>query len=79
MKLIESFRNYLLEEEFRINILNNKVNIINYTDISNFDSNKVTIRHRNGSVTITGNNLTITRLLIDEVLILGDIKNIELR
>ncbi|MDD2377268.1 MAG: YabP/YqfC family sporulation protein [Bacilli bacterium] len=79
MKLIEGFRNYLLEEDFRINILNNKVNVVNYTDISNFNSNEVTIKHRNGSVIITGTDLTITRLLIDEVLILGNIKNIELR
>ncbi|MGE5455754.1 MAG: YabP/YqfC family sporulation protein [Ignavibacteriales bacterium] len=79
MKLIESFRNYLLEEEFKINILNNKINIINYTDIMGFDTNEVIVKHKSGEVIIKGNDLTITRLLTDEVLIVGNIKNIELR
>ncbi len=79
MKLIESFRNYLLEEEFKINILNNKINIINYTDIMGFNSKEVIVKHKNGEVIVKGSDLTITRLLIDEVLIVGNIKNIELR
>jgi sporulation protein YqfC len=79
MKIIESFRNYLLEEEFKINILNNKINVINYTDITGFNSNEVIIKHKHGEVIIKGSDLIITRLLIDEVLILGNIKNIELR
>lgn len=79
MKLIESFRSYLLEEEFKINIFNNKINVINYTDIMGFNSNEVIIKHKNGEVIIKGSNLIITKLLIDEVLIVGNIKNIELR
>ncbi|MDD3996055.1 MAG: YabP/YqfC family sporulation protein [Bacilli bacterium] len=79
MKLIESFKSYLLEEEFKINIFNNKVNVINYTDIMGFDSNEVIIKHKSGEVIIKGSDLIITKLLIDEVLIVGNIKNIELR
>lgn len=79
MKLINSFRNYILDEEFKINIFKDKVNVVNYTDIVNFTSKEVTIKYDGGILLITGNNLSISRLLIDEVLVIGNIEKIELR
>jgi len=79
MKLINAFRNYILDEEFKINILKNKVNVVNYTDIVNFTSKEVTIKYDGGLLLIAGNNLSISRLLIDEVLVTGSIEKIELR
>ena len=79
MKLINSFRNYILDEEFKINILKNKVNVVNYTDIVNFTSKEVTIKYDGGLLLIIGDNLSISRLLIDEVLVTGNIEKIELR
>lgn len=79
MKLINSFRNYILDEEFKINIIKNKVNVVNYTDIVNFTSKEVTIKYDGGLLLIIGNNLSISRLLIDEVLVTGNIEKIELR
>lgn len=79
MKLINSFRNYILDEEFKINIYKDKVNVVNYTDIVNFTSKEVTIKYDDGLLLIIGNNLSISRLLIDEVLVTGNIEKIELR
>lgn len=79
MKLINSFRNYILDEEFKINIIKNKVNVVNYTDIVNFTNKEVTIKYDGGLLLIIGNNLSISRLLIDEVLVTGNIEKIELR
>lgn len=79
MKLINSFRNYILDEEFKINIYKDKVNVVNYTDIVNFTSKEVTIKYEGGLLLIIGNNLSISRLLIDEVLVTGNIEKIELR
>ena len=79
MKLINSFRNYILDEEFKINIFKDKVNVVNYTDIINFTSKEVTIKYNGGLLLIIGNNLSISRLLIDEVLVTGNIEKIELR
>ena len=45
MKLINAFRNYILDEEFKINIFKDKVNVVNYTDIVNFTSKEVTIKY----------------------------------
>lgn len=79
MKLINSFRNYILDEEFKINIYKDKVNVVNYIDIVNFTSKEVTIKYDGGLLLIIGNNLSISRLLIDEVLVTGNIEKIELR
>lgn len=76
--MINKLRTYLLEEEFTINIFKNKVNVVNYLNIDHFDVNKVIIRHSEGILKIIGNNLVVSKLLGDEVLITGDIKNIEL-
>ena len=45
MKIIDGIRNYVIEQEFEIRIINNKVDVINYKDIGHFDSNKVIINY----------------------------------
>lgn len=78
MKIIDEFRNYLLEPETKVIYINNKVNIINYKSIEHFDNNKVMIK-TDKLVTIKGENLVVKRLLNDEVLVEGKINNIEFR
>lgn len=79
MHIINSIRSYILDEEFKITILKERVNIVNYTSISNIDDNKVTIKYDNGNVIIKGNNLVVSRLMNDEILISGKINSIEFR
>lgn len=79
MKIIDGIRNYVIEQEFEIRIINNKVDVINYKDIGHFDSNKVIINYSDGSVVIEGNNLVVSKLMNDEILIDGEIKGLELR
>ena len=79
MKIIDGIRNYVIEQEFEIRIINNKVDVINYKDIGHFDSNKVIINYSDGSVVIKGNNLVVSKLMNVEILIGGEIKGLELR
>lgn len=79
MQIIKNLRSYLLEDEFQIRILENRVNIVNYDSIGQIDSNKVVIRNNNGSVVISGEHLVVSKLMTDEILVTGSIKNIELR
>lgn len=72
-------RNYILESDFKIIYLTNKLNIVNYSDISHFDNNKIIINYSDGSVLIGGNNLVVSKLLKDELLIEGSINKIEFR
>ncbi len=74
-----NLRNYILENDFKIIYLTNKLNIVNYSDISHFDSNKIIINYSDGSVLISGKNLVVSKLLKDELLIEGSINKIEFR
>lgn len=77
--MIKRIRNFLLEDEFKIIILKNKINICNYESIEYVDNDQIIIKNINELLLIKGKNLVITKLLNDEILITGMIKNIEMR
>lgn len=79
MKIIDNFREYMVNNEFVINIYNDKINIINYTSLGTIDDNKISVNSDNKSILITGEKLVLKKLLNDEILISGVIKKIELR
>lgn len=72
-------RTYILENEYEIKILENRVNIINYEKIDHLDSNKIIVRNNNNCTIINGKNMVVSKLVKDEILIVGNIFNIELR
>ena len=75
--MLNQLRSYILENEFKITILTKKVDIVNYLEIDHFDDTKIIVRYDKGIVKIKGENLTISKLLNDELLILGTIKVVE--
>ena len=79
MGIINSIRSYILEEEFKITILNNKINIVNFTSLGTIDNNKVVIYYKEGFVDIKGSNLVVSKLMNEELLISGNIKSLEFR
>ena len=76
---MNKIRNYILEDEFKMIYLSNKLDIVNYISIVHFDSNKIIIEYKDGKLSISGSNLVVSKLLIDEILIEGSIENIEFR
>ncbi len=79
MNPVNKFRDYLLETDFKITILNDRIDVVNYFSIEHFDFNKVIVKYVKGSVIINGDNLVVTKLVSDEILITGNFKNIEFR
>lgn len=79
MKQIDKLKSYILENEFKMTILENRIDIVNYISIEHFDLNKIIVKYEKGYITINGTNLVVTKLVTDEILITGVIKNIELR
>ena len=79
MNLFNGNRSYIQESDTKINKIKNKINIINYKDIISFDSNIVIIKLDKKNIIIKGEDLVVSKLMNDEVLITGVFKNIEFR
>lgn len=79
MGIVHRFRSYLLEEEFEIKMYKGAVNIVNFTEIGHFDSYKVVVKCNSQQVIIEGDNLVVSKLLQDEILVTGRIDKIEFR
>ena len=75
MKLFNDVKNYIGENNFRIIIYKDKIDIINYEEIKEISNNKIIIKS-NKYVVIDGKNLRLNKLLNKEVLVIGDIVNI---
>ena len=70
-------KNYLNDNMFRINIYENKINIVNYIDIIALEDNRISIKYEKGLFIIKGKNLTLNKLLDSEILITGKISGLE--
>lgn len=77
--MLKDLRNYILENRFRINIYDNNIDIVNYKEIDHFDDKIIIVRYEKGIITLKGEDLIITKLLEDELLINGKIRNIEFK
>ena len=77
--VLKKLQNYILDNEFRMLVLTNKIDIVNYLDIDHFDDNKIIVRYNSGTIIIKGEDLIISKLLTDEILINGKIKNIDFK
>ena len=76
MKLVRMIDNYINDKKYSIIYKNNKLNIINYSEIIDFSSKLISIRYEDKVYHIEGNNLVISKMMENEVLITGDISNI---
>lgn len=79
MELLNKVKDYLLPEEFEFHVYKNKIHIVNFTSIGQLGSEKIIVRNDDGFLTIKGNNLVLKKLISKELLIKGEIKQIEFR
>ena len=81
--LYSGIQSYILDKEFKVIILDSRINIVNFSEIGHFDNNKVIIRFlKNNNIhtlIIKGRNLVVSKLKASEVLIEGVIDNLEFR
>lgn len=66
-------------EILKITFTKNKLHIINFEEIKNFDDNKIIIADSTNTITIKGKNLSTRKLLDNEILVEGEIISIEFR
>ena len=79
MNHIINFKNIIFEKNFRFCYQNNNLEITNYESIPLFNFEEIDIKYNNGMMIIYGENLVISKLEKDELLITGNINNIEIR
>ena len=75
---LNNIRSYILEEEFKIILKKDKLNIINYIELIDFNDYEVKIKYINGILLVSGEQIKLKKILNDELLIEGNIKKIEL-
>lgn len=78
MRLISKLDRYLEDKNYEIIIKNNSINIINFKEIIDFSTTKISLRCENKIIIIEGKNLIISKMLDEEVLINGIIFNLRI-
>ena len=79
MKIIDKLNRYINEYEYKIIITDSYINIINYIEILDFNSTRISIRNSSGITLIEGKDLVISKMLEDEILITGKFNSINLK
>lgn len=75
---MDNIREYVNSKKLKLNYIDNKLNIVNYDEIVILTDKKIVLLKDKKTINIKGNDLTLLKLLDDEVLIGGLIKTIEL-
>ena len=75
--MLKSINKYIKNNEFSINIWDKYIDINNFLEIIILEENKVVILIPNNKIIIKGKNITINKLLNNEILLSGDFYSIE--
>lgn len=78
MKLKDRLDRYLYDREYKIIIKENYVDIINYDEIIDFTLTYISVKYKDKTICIEGNDLTINKMVDNEVLVMGKISNIRI-
>ncbi|MBQ7140704.1 MAG: YabP/YqfC family sporulation protein [Bacilli bacterium] len=79
MDILSSIKNYINDNKNTITILNNYIYVSNYKNIKSFGSNKFSIEVDDKLINLIGKNITVKKLTKEEILIGGNITDIEFR
>lgn len=68
--------NYINDNSFSMIYKNNSLDIINYTKLLDFSSDLISFEYKSNLYYIEGENLVISKMMEDEILIVGSIRKI---
>ena len=74
--MISSIKNFVNDNKFCIQIFNDCININNYQKIITLEEDRISVSSDFKIVSIKGENLSITKLLDNEILITGSFKEV---
>ena len=68
---------FVKDEEFRFTVFNDRIHIVNYKKINTLNSDYILIESYDRRIGIKGNNLVLNKMLDGEILVIGNVKSIE--
>ena len=74
--MLNKVMNYIKDDCFNITLTNDMINVNNYLDM---EEDKISLRYKKGTLLINGKNLVVKKLLDNEILIVGDILEIDFK
>ena len=77
--MFDKFANYIKDDRFNITLTNDMVNVNNYLEINYMEEDKISLRYKKGTLLIIGKNLVVKKLLDNEILITGDILELDFK
>ena len=72
-------KNYIEDNEFHFDIFIDHIYIANYEKILSLSDTRVSFVAQNKKITLTGNKLSLIKMLDDELLIQGNLTKVELK
>lgn len=75
--MLKKINNYINDNNFKLSLYNNKLNIVNYKKLLSLEENYISILLEKKKLIIKGSNLFLIKILDNELLIKGNIKSIE--
>lgn len=76
MHMKDNLVNFLYDKEYFITIYDSFIHIFNYKELVSLNSNKIILKLDQFNLTIKGQNLFITKMLPNEILIKGLIESV---
>ena len=73
----DSLINFLYDKKYFINIYDEYIHVFNYQELVSLSSKKIVLKMETFKIEVTGDNLFITRMLPNEILIKGIIGKVE--
>ncbi len=75
--MLKEINNYINDKNFKLSLYKNKLNIVNYKKLLSLEENYISVLLEKKKLIIKGSNLLLIKILDNELLIKGNIKNIE--
>ena len=75
--MLDKINNYLLDSEYKLTVFEDKIHLINYKKLLVLEDEKIVLSTNKTIVTITGEKLSLKKLLQNEILLSGVIRKIE--
>ena len=77
--VIRQVIDYIKDDSFEVKFDNSYINIVNYLQVNYMEEEKISVNSSDGVLNIKGKNLSVIKLIDNEILIKGIITNIEIR